>query len=70
MDTIPITTIICHRNGIVWKAVPHCLMWCIWKEWNSRSFEDMEQNLPDLNLPLNFIRLDVSYGLFFFRFIL
>lgn len=20
-----------HRNGIIWKAIPHCVMWCIWR---------------------------------------
>ena len=28
--------------------VPHCLMWCIWKERNSRCFEDSEHSMPDL----------------------
>ena len=21
-----------HRNGYTWIVVPHCLIWCIWKE--------------------------------------
>ena len=21
-----------HRNGDIWMVVPHCLMWCIWKQ--------------------------------------
>jgi len=25
----------CHRNGIIWMAIPHCLIWCIWQERNS-----------------------------------
>ena len=29
---------------------PHCLMWCIWKERNSRCFEDNEHSMPDLKL--------------------
>ena len=24
-----------HRNGDIWMVVPHCLMWCIWKERSS-----------------------------------
>ena len=39
-----------HRNGDIWKVVPHCLMWCIWKERNSRCFEDNECSMPDLKL--------------------
>ena len=30
------------------KAGPHCVMWCIWRERNARSFEDIERNIPDL----------------------
>ena len=39
-----------HRNGDIWKVVPLCLMWCIWKERNSRCFEDIERSMPDLKL--------------------
>ena len=21
-----------HCNGVIWMAIPHCLMWCIWLE--------------------------------------
>ena len=38
-----------HHNGDIWMAVPHCLMWCIWKERN-RCFEDFERSMPDLKL--------------------
>ena len=31
-------------------VVPHCLMWCIWKERNSSCFEDKERSMPDLKL--------------------
>ena len=33
-----------------WIVVPHCLMWGIWKEINSRCFEDSERSMPDLKL--------------------
>ena len=39
-----------HRNGVIWKVVPLCVMWCIWKERNSRCFEDIERAMPDLKL--------------------
>ena len=32
----------CHRNGYIWLIVPHCLLWCLWRERNSRCFEDKE----------------------------
>ena len=28
--------------------VPDCLMWLVWKERNSRTFEDMESSLDQL----------------------
>ena len=37
-------------NGDIWKVVPLCLMWCIWKERNSRCFEDIERSMSDLKL--------------------
>ena len=30
---------------VVWRIVLHCLMWCIWQERNSRSFEDHERSI-------------------------
>ena len=39
-----------HRNGDIWMVVPHCLMCCIWKERNSRCFEDIERSMPDIKL--------------------
>ena len=37
-------------NGDIWKVVPLCLMWCLWKERNSRCFEDIERSMLDLKL--------------------
>ena len=39
-----------HCNWDIWKAVPHCLLRCIWKERNSRCFEDNESSMLDLKL--------------------
>ena len=39
-----------HHNGDIWKVIPLCLMWCIWKERNSRCFEDIEHSMPHLKL--------------------
>ena len=33
-----------HRNGFIWSVVPHGLMWCLWRERNSRCFEDIERS--------------------------
>ena len=40
----------CHRNGYIWSIIPHCLMWCLWRERNSRCFEDIERSIPNLKL--------------------
>jgi hypothetical protein len=37
-----------HRE--IWKAIPHCLMWCLWRERNARTFKDSERNILDLKL--------------------
>ena len=39
-----------HRNGHIWIIVPHCLMRCLWKERNSRCFENNERSMPGLKL--------------------
>ena len=39
-----------HQNGYIWLIVPHYLLWCLWKERNSRCFEDNERSILDLKL--------------------
>ena len=39
-----------HRNSHIWIIVLHCLMWCLWRERNSRCFEDNEISIPKLKL--------------------
>ena len=39
-----------HRNGYIWLMVPHCLLWYLWRERNSRRFEDKERSISDLKL--------------------
>jgi hypothetical protein len=36
------------RNAVVWKMVPHCIMWCIWSKRNKRYFDDSESGREDL----------------------
>jgi hypothetical protein len=35
-------------SAVVWKMVPICIFWCVWKERNLRCFEDMENSLEDI----------------------
>jgi hypothetical protein len=43
-----------HWHVEIWRCIPHCLMWCIWRERNIRSFEGVEQ--PLLRLKNNFLK--------------
>ena len=38
------------RTSVIWKAIPHCIMWCIWRERNARTFEDCELSVVELKL--------------------
>ena len=35
---------------VTWMVVPNCLMWCLWRERNNRSFEDTIRTILDLKL--------------------
>ena len=35
---------------LAWKMIPHCLIWCLWRERNARHFEDVERHNPELKL--------------------
>lgn len=39
-----------HRQLGIWNAVPHCLMWGIWRERNLRTFEGSETTTGNLKL--------------------
>ena len=39
-----------HWNGHICMVILHCLMWCIWRERNSKSYEDTRSSLPNLKL--------------------
>jgi uncharacterized membrane protein len=32
----------------MWKMVPSCLMWCLWREINDKCFEDRERTLEEI----------------------
>jgi hypothetical protein len=36
------------RSAAVWKMVPLCIMWCIWRECNDRCFEDKSRSSEEL----------------------
>ena len=34
----------------IWKMLPICLWWCIWRERNARCFEDQERSMEELRI--------------------
>jgi hypothetical protein len=36
------------RSAVIWKMVPTCILWCVWKERNDRCFEDLERFLEEI----------------------
>jgi hypothetical protein len=39
-------------NSAIWKGIPRCVMWCLWQEQNTETFEGCGQNVLDLKLQL------------------
>ena len=37
-----------YEAGAIWKAIPHCLMWCIWRKRYNRVFVGEELSIPAL----------------------
>uniref|UniRef100_A0A2N9EHP5 Reverse transcriptase domain-containing protein n=1 Tax=Fagus sylvatica TaxID=28930 RepID=A0A2N9EHP5_FAGSY len=61
-----------HQNIVVWRAVPHCVMWCLWRERNRRIFEDCESSIVDLKLQFYRVLFDclIATGIFPFSNVL
>lgn len=36
----------------IWNIVPHAILWCIWREKNSRNFDGIEKSIIDLKSSL------------------
>jgi hypothetical protein len=36
------------RSAGIWKMVPICIFWCVWKEINDRCFEDLKSSMDDI----------------------
>lgn len=47
-----------HPNAAIWKIVPQCLIWYIWRERNARNFEGCEWSIIELKSFFLFSLLD------------
>jgi len=36
------------QSAVVWKMVPCCLIWCLWRGRNDRQFEEKERTIEEL----------------------
>ncbi len=39
-----------HKNRIIRDAIPHSVLWCLWRERNARTFEGSERNMLNLKI--------------------
>jgi hypothetical protein len=51
------------KSAAIWKIVPICIFWCVWKEINLRCFEDLESSMEDILASFfsYFVSLDGSF---------
>ena len=38
------------RSKVLWRMIPHCLMWVIWRERNTWTFDGNERSIHELKL--------------------
>ena len=57
-----------HQNFVIWKAIPHCLMWCLWRERNARVFEGCEICVLELKLQFYHFLMDWMSAIGLVRF--
>jgi hypothetical protein len=43
------------QSEAIWKMLPPCLMWCIWRERNDWNFEESERTVVELNTFFNIL---------------
>ena len=36
------------RSKVLWRMIPHCLMWVIWRERNTQIFDENERSIYEL----------------------
>ena len=58
----------CHQKLVVWRIIPHCIMWCLWRECNARTFEGCELNIVELKLQFYCYLFDWLFATGLYRF--
>ncbi len=56
------------QNDVIWKTIPHCLMRCLWRERNARTFEGCELSVVELKLQFYHSLLNWMSATGLFRF--
>jgi hypothetical protein len=57
-----------NRLAVIWRMIPHCLTWCLWRERNLWTFEGLEMNPPELKLLFFRMLFDWTHVLGVFSF--
>ena len=57
-----------HHDIVIWRFILHYLMWCIWWERNSRSFEGRERSILEFKSFFFFTLLEWCFVLPFFSY--
>ena len=39
-----------NRHYVIWQANPHCVLWCLWRERNARTFKGCKRNILELRV--------------------
>jgi len=55
------------RSATVWKMVPICIFWCVWKEINLGCFEDQENSMEDVLASFFSYAVSLDGGIFVTR---
>jgi hypothetical protein len=58
----------CHQKLVAWRIIPHCIMWCLWRERNARTFEGCELNIVELKLQFYCYLFDWLFATGLYRF--
>jgi hypothetical protein len=57
-----------HQNIVISKAILHCVMWCVWREHNARTFEGCDLSIVELKTQFYHSLLDWMSVIGSFRF--